>query len=61
MQFRDLKQQYQVLKTDIDKAILDVAASGAYIMGPQVKELERQLADYAGTKHCVSSQKKAID
>lgn len=54
MQFRDLKQQYQVLKTDIDKAILDVAASGAYIMGPQVKELERQLADYVGTKHCIS-------
>lgn len=54
MQFRDLKQQYQVLKTDIDKAILDVAASGAYIMGPQVKELERQLADYVGTRHCIS-------
>lgn len=54
MQFRDLKQQYQVLKTDIDKAILDVAASSAYIMGPQVKELERQLADYVGTKHCIS-------
>lgn len=54
MQFRDLKQQYQVLKTDIDKAILDVAASSAYIMGPQVKELERLLADYVGTKHCIS-------
>lgn len=54
MQFRDLKQQYQVLKTDIDKAILDVAVSSAYIMGPQVKELERQLADYVGTKHCIS-------
>lgn len=54
MQFRDLKQQYQVLKTDIDKAILDVAASSAYIMGPQVKELERQLADYVGTMHCIS-------
>lgn len=54
MQFRDLKQQYQVLKTYIDKAILDVAASSAYIMGPQVKELERQLADYVGTRHCIS-------
>ena len=54
MQFRDLKQQYQVLKTDIDKAMLDVAASSAYIMGPQVKELERQLADYVGTRHCIS-------
>lgn len=54
MQFRDLKQQYQVLKADIDKAMLDVAASSAYIMGPQVKELERQLADYVGVRHCVS-------
>lgn len=54
MQFRDLKQQYQVLKTDIDRAMLDVAASSAYIMGPQVKELERQLADYVGVRHCVS-------
>lgn len=54
MQFRDLKQQYQVLKLDIDKAMLDVAASGTYIMGPQVKELERQLAGYVGTKHCIS-------
>ena len=54
MQFRDIKKQYQVLKSDIDKAILDVAASGAYIMGPQVKELERQLAGYVGTKHCIS-------
>lgn len=54
MQFRDLKQQYQVLKAGIDKAILDVVASGAYIMGAQVKELERQLADYVGTRHCIS-------
>lgn len=54
MQFRDLKQQYQVLKADIDKAILGVAASGAYIMGSQVKELERELADYVGTKHCIT-------
>lgn len=54
MQLKDLKRQYQVLKTDIDKAILDVAASGAYIMGPQVKELERELAGYVGTRHCIS-------
>lgn len=54
MRFRDLKQQYQLLKADIDKAILDVVASGAYIMGPQVKELEKELADYVGTRHCVS-------
>ena len=54
MQFRDLKKQYSVLKTDIDKAMLDAAASGAFIMGPQVRELEQQLAEYVGVKHCLS-------
>lgn len=54
MQFRDLKKQYEVLKKDIDQAMLEVAASGAFIMGKQVKELEQQLAEYVGVKHCVS-------
>ena len=54
MQFRDLKQQYQVLREEMDRAILDAVASGAYIMGPQVKELEKQLADYVGVKHCLT-------
>ena len=54
MQFRDLKQQYQVLREEMDQAILDTVASGAYIMGPQVKELEKQLAEYVGVKHCLT-------
>ncbi|NMD00833.1 MAG: DegT/DnrJ/EryC1/StrS family aminotransferase [Bacteroidales bacterium] len=54
MQFRDLKKQYEVLKKDIDQAMLEVAASSAFIMGKQVKELEQQLAQYVGVKHCVS-------
>ena len=54
MQFRDLKRQYQVLETEIDRALLDVASSGVYIMGSRVQELERALADYAGTSHCIS-------
>ena len=54
MEFRDLKKQYQVLKEDMDKALLGAVASGAYIMGPQVKELESQLAEYVGVKHCLT-------
>ena len=54
MQFRDLQKQYQVLKEDMDKAILDAVASGAYIMGKPVKELEQQLAEYVGVKHCLT-------
>ena len=54
MQFRDLKTQYQVLKDEMDQAILDVVASSAYVMGPKVKELEQALADYVGVKHCIA-------
>ena len=38
----------------MDKAILEAVASGAYIMGLQVKELEKQLAEYVGVKHCLT-------
>lgn len=54
MQFRDLNKQYQVLKKDIDQAMIDVATSGAFIMGKQVKELEKTLAEYVGVKHCIT-------
>ena len=54
MEFRDLKQQYRVLREDMDRAVLEAMASGAYIMGPQVKALEKQLAEYVGVKHCLT-------
>ena len=54
MQFRDLAKQYQVLKSDIDNAMLSVASGAHYIMGPQVKELELELAAYTGVKHCLT-------
>lgn len=54
MQFRDLKKQYQVLKKDIDPAMIQVATDCNFINGQQVKELERELADYVGVKHCIT-------
>jgi len=54
MQFRDLVKQYNVLKPAIDKAMTDTAASGGYIMGKPVKELESSLAQYVDTKHCIT-------
>lgn len=54
MEFRDLKKQYQVLKAAIDEKVQGVCATAQYISGPEVKELEKQLADYVGVKHCVS-------
>lgn len=54
MQFRDLGAQYARLKDDIDRAVAEVLNSGTFIGGPPVKELERELADYVGVKHCIT-------
>lgn len=54
MDFIDLKTQQTAIKETLDQRIADVLAHGRYIMGPEVAELETTLADYVGTKHCVS-------
>lgn len=54
MEFRDLKRQYQVLKPQMDTAMLEVAENCNFISGKQVTELEQQLAEYVGVKHCVT-------
>lgn len=54
MEFRDLKTQYQKYKQEIDLAINEVISSANFIGGKEVKELEEQLADYVGVKHCIS-------
>ncbi len=47
----DLKPQYQALKAELDEAMLNVAASQMFILGPAVRELEEKLAAYSGAKH----------
>lgn len=54
MQFIDLAAQYQHLKQQIDQRIQTVLDHGHYIMGPEVEELEQNLASYVGVKHCIS-------
>jgi UDP-2-acetamido-2-deoxy-ribo-hexuluronate aminotransferase len=54
MQFTDLKAQYAALKPDIDARIQRVLDHGQYIMGPEVAELERSLAAFTGSRHCVT-------
>ena len=52
--FIDLAIQQERIKPQIDKRISDVLAHGQYIMGPEINELEMKLADYIGSKHCIS-------
>jgi len=54
MQFIDLKSQYALLKEKIDANIHSVLDHGQYVMGPEVTELEGKLAEFVGTKHCIS-------
>ena len=54
MQFRDLKKQYDTLKSSIDASIATVINNTNFISGSQVKELEDRLAEYVGVKHCIT-------
>lgn len=54
MEFRDLKQQYQLHKKEIDTAIQSVLNNADYIHGKKVVELEKTLAEYTGVKHCIT-------
>lgn len=54
MHFIDLEAQYRHLKEKINKRIQAVLDHGNYIMGPEVEEFERKLAEYVGVKHCIS-------
>ncbi len=53
MSFIDLATQQARIKQEIDRRIAAVLAHGQYIMGPEVKELEERLAEYAGVRHCI--------
>ena len=54
IQIIDLTSSYQLIKDEIEKVVLDVLASGQYILGPNVALLEEELSKYLGAKHTVS-------
>jgi dTDP-4-amino-4,6-dideoxygalactose transaminase len=52
--FADLQLQYQTIKSEIDGAIAAVIRDNAFIRGPYVDAFEREFADAAEVRHCVS-------
>lgn len=54
MEFRDLKQQYQLHKEELDAAIQSVIHNADFINGSKVKKLEQELSEYVGMKHCIA-------
>ena len=52
--FVDMAAQQASIKDELDRRFADVLASGKFILGPEVKELEEKLAAYVGTKYCIT-------
>ena len=53
IQMVDLVGQYEKIQEEVDRAILDVVRSSAFINGPEVKDFEQELAAYLGVKHAI--------
>jgi dTDP-4-amino-4,6-dideoxygalactose transaminase len=54
MEFLDLKTQQKRIRSSLEKRFNAILDHGAYIMGPEVHELEEKLAEYCGVKHAIS-------
>lgn len=54
MQFIDLMSQQALIRDDLNRNIQAVLDHGQYIMGPEVTAMERVLAAYVGSAHCVA-------
>jgi len=52
--FIDLKAQQNVIRSKLDSAIQRVLDHGQYIMGPEVKQLEADLAEFTNAKFAYS-------
>ncbi len=50
--FLDLAPGYRAQKSDIDAAVLRVAQSGRYLLGPELAAFEGDFARYCGVSHC---------
>ncbi len=50
----DLKRQYKEIGAEIEKEVVEVLRSGAYILGPHNKALSEDLAKYVGVNHAIT-------
>src|SRR5678809_970662 len=53
IQMVDTKTQYHKIKPEVDKAIVDVMESSAFINGKIVQDFASHLSDYLGVKHTI--------
>jgi len=49
----DLKPQYHSLKKELDEAVIKVAESQYFILGPEVSNMEKEFCEYLNCKHAI--------
>ncbi len=49
----DLKAQYHILKKELDEAVIKVAESQYFILGPEVEKMEKAMCEYLNCKHAI--------
>jgi dTDP-4-amino-4,6-dideoxygalactose transaminase len=52
--FIDLQAQRRRIAAEIERAVTSAVEGGQWVMGPQVKELEERLAEFAGVRYCIA-------
>ncbi len=54
IQLINLKKQYETIKEEVEKNVLEVLSGSQYIMGKNVKEFEKDFSAYLGVKNSIS-------
>jgi len=49
----DLKGQYEILKSEIEPALLQALSESCFILGPNVQAFEQEVADYLEVRHAL--------
>jgi len=49
----DLKAQYRSIREEVERKVLEILEAQAFILGPEVEALEKELAAYSGVRHGV--------
>jgi len=52
--FIDLEQQQLAIRPLLEARMFDVLKHGHYILGPEVQQLEKELTEFVGAKHCIT-------
>ena len=51
--FVDLKAQYHLLKSEMDRSLLEVLEAGSFVLGEQLEKFEACFAQYLGCRRAV--------